>query len=234
MDERENLPAILAAQGLAATTEKRGSLVARGLVAIQESKKSELVRNSQGERYRQARTKFNRRSWRRNPVEFENPTLLLSRFKIFQKLVDENFGKAYFPLSRLYHEVGQCYFWRAGGQENKESEESHNHARHLSQMAFDWCFANKANHDAELWCDLGEMYHDKSSMYFDESSREQFNEEIRFWLAAQEDIIPDYFIGLFWAAEQECQAVYWFRKAAEQGHYYAQKALNELEIDWKK
>lgn len=34
MDERENLPAKLAAQGLAATTEKRGSLVGRGMTTV--------------------------------------------------------------------------------------------------------------------------------------------------------------------------------------------------------
>ena len=30
------------------------------------------------------------------------------------------------------------------------------------------------------------------------------------------------------------QAVYWFRKAAERGHCEAQKALEALDIDWKK
>jgi TPR repeat protein len=42
MTERENLPAVITAQAVAMMSEKRGSLVARGLVAVQESKKPEL------------------------------------------------------------------------------------------------------------------------------------------------------------------------------------------------
>ena len=42
MTEHENLPAKLAVQGLAATTEVRGSLVARGIAAIHGSKHSSL------------------------------------------------------------------------------------------------------------------------------------------------------------------------------------------------
>ena len=29
---------------------------------------------------------------------------------------------------------------------------------HYGKLAFDWCYANRANQDAELWGDLGEMY----------------------------------------------------------------------------
>ena len=46
MTERENLPAKLAAQGLAATTEKRGSLVARGMVAVLANKQLALTKDN--------------------------------------------------------------------------------------------------------------------------------------------------------------------------------------------
>jgi TPR repeat protein len=46
MNEHKNLPARLATQSLAATTEKHGSLVGRGLAAVQNRKQSGLPRNN--------------------------------------------------------------------------------------------------------------------------------------------------------------------------------------------
>lgn len=193
MTERENLPAKLAVQGLAATAEKRGSLVARGMTAFQESKKCELNRKNQDERYRQARAEFERRSWMRNPAELEDSTLLTG-FTIFQQLADENFSKAYFPLSCLHHEARLFHIWRTGQQE--DIEKFRNHAQNFSQRAFDWCFANRANQDVEIWCDLGEMY--------------QWGEGVE---------------------TNHEQAVYWFRKAAEQGDARGQLLLGKM-YDW--
>lgn len=238
MDEYENLPAKFAAQGLSATTEKRGSLVARGMA---------VLRKDNDALYRQAREVFDRRRW--NEEVTRNPALY-SAFKIFQRLADENYGKALFPLSIFY-------------SDHKDIEDGD--ALDYKQMAFDWCFANQANQDAELWCDLGKMYcrgrgvkqNIDLALYWAHKSAKQGHVNAQFFLGHMscmyelgEDIFKEIWEWHQLAAEQgdayaqdflgrkylnghgveqnDEQAVYWFRKAAEQGYEYAQCELGQM------
>ena len=95
-------------------------------------------------------------------------------FTVFQKLADTGYGKVYFPLASIYR----------GGQGMSQNIEK---AHYYSRLAFDWCSANQALKDPEIWSDLGCMYQSG------------------------------------WSVEQSYeQAVFWYRKAAEQGHAAAQ------------
>lgn len=196
MDERENLPAVITAQAVAMLTGQRGSLVGRGLAAL---------RKDNDALYRQARAVFDRGDGVRNWNAAKNPAISAA-FKIFQQLANENYGKAFYPLSILY-----------GG--NRDNEEGKNRARHFAQLAFDWCFANQANQDAELWCDLGQMYelgcgvekNDERAVHWFRKAAEQGNADGQSWLGLM------YRCGIGVPQNGE-QAVYWFHKVAEQGN----------------
>lgn len=202
MTERKNLPAAIAAQSVAVLSEQRGSLVGRGLAAFQEKNNRELVRNSQDERYRQARVVFNRIIQRKLETKWKwnRNSDYLSVFKVFQQLANENYGKAYYPLSILY-----CIKQDIGDGQNR--------AKHFFRLAIDWCLANQDNQDMELWCDLGEMY-----LLFHHS----------IYLSYQcglEDVIEEYIEE----DEERCEeAVKWFRLAADQGHADSQKNLGDM------
>jgi len=245
MTERKNLSVIIAAQAVVVLPEQRVSLVARGLAALQESKNHELVRNNQDETYRQARTIFEVpcvRKW-----HFENEKSdLFSAFKIFQQLANENYGKAYYPLSCCYSSLAfHCV---------EDAEKNEQLSRHFGQLALDWCNANHGIQDAELWCDLGEMVADENveqAVHWIRKAAEQGYARAQYCLG---DIYgydyDDYKIAAEWyrkAADQgyaEAQwhlarmyrdgqgvpqndelAVYWSRKAAEQGFFAAQCSL---------
>ena len=98
-------------------------------------------------------------------------------FAMLQQLADMGYGKAFFPLASIYQ----------GGQGISHNIEK---ADYYSRLAFDWCSANQALNDPEIWRDLG-------SMYYHGHGVEQDDE----------------------------QAVFWFRKAAEQGNADAQYYL---------
>ncbi len=132
MTKRENLPAKLASQGLAATTEKRGSLVARGLEALQNFIKLAPPR-SNDDLYHHARTVFDQ-SGVGTIFDKEDTPALLAAYRILQQLADQNYGKAYYPLSIIY---GEC----------QSIEDGQSRAKYYSRMAFDWCFANQAKLD---------------------------------------------------------------------------------------
>lgn len=207
MDERENLPAKLAAQGLAASVEKRGSLVARGMAVLK--KDNDAL-------YRQARMVFDRRDCN----DASNPATPFA-FKIFQRLADENYGKAYYPLSILY-----------SGRNDIEDGDSH--ARHYTQLALDWCLANQANEDAELWCDLGDMHNPNS---FEDYGVTQSKEMAEAWYRKAADkgyARAQWELGsLFcFCAEghsdhSDRSAYYWMELAAHQGNTFYQICLAE-------
>ncbi len=201
MTDRDNLPAKAVTRNVVVPTERRGSLVARGLAAVRTSNRLLLTRDND-DLYRQARTEFNQICSQmcrggNGPVfnwsERENPALF-SGFKIFQHLAHKHYGKAYYPLSVLcggqdlvvLHKhwmqwrYGKSPYWGAQVGELHESQ-------HFAQLAFQWCLANHANEDVELWCDFGDMY----------------------------------FYG-HGVAKDDVQAERWFRKAAERGHAKAQ------------
>jgi uncharacterized protein len=134
MTEGKNIRAVIAAQAVAVLSDQRGSLVWRGLAAL---------RKDNDALYRQARMVVSQGFEIDRWNEKDNPAIS-SAFKIFQQLSAENYCKAYWPLSILY-------------RGKRDIEEDQDRAQHFAQMAFDWCFANQANQDAELWRDLGNM-----------------------------------------------------------------------------
>lgn len=133
--------------------------------------------------YQQARVVFDK-GYRTSSWNAADNPALSSAFTIFQQLADQDYGKSYYPLSCLFRT----------GQDDIDKNQLH--FQHYAQLAFDWCFANQANLDAELWCDLGEMY-----------------------------------LSGFGVEKNNEQAVYWFRKAAEQGNANGQRELGNMYFD---
>ena len=139
MTDRENLPAVTNQQ-VAVHTEHRGSLVMRGLVAVQESKELALMKDNDA-LYREARDAYNRitddgnkHGW--GDIGSANELIeLKSAFETFQRLADKQYGKAYFPLSRFY----------TGHQSIPDKKEL---AQHYLGLAFEWCFANQLQDDS--------------------------------------------------------------------------------------
>lgn len=217
MTERKNIPAVITAQAVAVLSEQRGSLVARGLAAVQESKKHELIRNSQDALYRQARTEFEFYRGRYVDIWRENKDpALFSAFKIFQQLANESYGKAYYPLSILYGD-------------KREIEEGKNRAQYFAQLAFDWCFANQTNQDHELWCDLAAMYRNGFGI-------EQNAEQAVYWFrkaAAQGSASAQGSLGEMCGhgegvSQDYEEAVKWYRLAAGQSRATAQTNLGVM------
>lgn len=199
MNDRENLPAKPVTRDVTVPTDHHGSLVARGLLALQEYKKLEPIRNNQDELYRQAKKSLYWGpflSW----SEKNHPTTFAA-FKILQQLAGENYGRAYFPLSRLY-------------RIRRDIEDGQERAQHFAQLAVEWCLANQATQDVELWYQLGAIYNEGRD-------------------SAQMAISSDfalYQLGAMYkngcgVTQDYVQAVFWFRKAAEQGHELAQLGL---------
>ncbi len=226
----DQFPVIRTASNTIATTttdKKSSTLLGRGLAAIQSQ---QLVIADQDQRYRQARDIYNRITdygwinhvyskdipkhsgqfdlFEDNPLQpyFDKLQQLVDVFTVFQQLADKGYGKAYFPLARMY----------GGGQginENIEKKEYYN------RLAFNWCFANQGLNDPEIWTDLGYMYQNGQGL-------EQDDELAVFWYrkAAEQGYASGQF-NLGWmydngrGLEQDDElAVYWYRKAAEQGH----------------
>ena len=198
MDERENLPAKMAAQGLAAYTGKRGSLVARGLAAL---------RKDNDTLYRQARAVFDRKDGKIGNWNTTDNPAISSAFKIFQQLADENYGKAYYPLSILYSGLKDT-----------------SHLRHYTQLALEWCLANPTNDDVELWCYLGYMYKIGCgvaedidlAMYCFRKAADMGNVTSMWEL-----------VGAYEYQEDWENALCWQIKAAKAGHEEAQHALEQ-------
>lgn len=161
---------------------------------------------SQDERYRQARAIVDRgldyRFEPKRPVFF-------STLKIFQELADEKYGKAYYPLSCLY-------------DTNRDNEESQERAHLFAQLAFDWCYANRDNQDAELWGDLGNMYlHgdgveenvEKAALWHRKAAEHGYAE-------SQFELGHSHAFGIG-VPEDGKEVEKWWRLAAEQGHAMA-------------
>ncbi|MDP1704584.1 MAG: DNA gyrase C-terminal beta-propeller domain-containing protein, partial [Sulfurimicrobium sp.] len=228
MAERKNLPAATAAQDVAVSTAQRGSLVGRGLIAVQSGTILSLTKNNVA-LYRQARTEFDRwylRGYQRQAslfgwemcrplLDWDRDHALFSAFKIFQELANKGFGKAYYPLSTLI--------------------EDQNRAQHFTRMAFEWSFASQDNQDVELWSDLGNMYQEGRGV-------EQNDEQATYWFrkaAEGGDAIGQWELGLNYregrgVVVDDEQGFYWMCKAAEQGNSAMQGMLGELfELDSK-
>lgn len=218
MDERENLPAKLAAQGLTASVEKRGSLVARGMAAVWVNKQYALTRNNDA-RYRQAREVYNRLtddglgSWF-GYKEREAP--LTEALNTFLQLAAEGYGKAYFPLSTLYR-----------GEQSIQGNPAQ--AERYHKLAFDWLYANQLKNDPEIWNDLGKLYltsaddrNNNLSMAF-----RWFLEAANMGNANAMWHISMHDFGWHALMPEGTNSLYWQIKAAKAGHEAAQCGLEQ-------
>lgn len=124
-----------------------------------------LIHNNPDEHYRQARKLFDQMG--AIPIWNDNNQDISAIFNIFQELSDGNYGKAFYPLSRLYY-----------SKQNAENGEGQTNC--LAELAFEWCLDNKSTQDVEVWCDLGRMYDEGYGV-------EQNDEEAAKWyrLAAE-------------------------------------------------
>lgn len=248
MTERENLPAKFTAPGLAATAEKHGSLVGRGLAAVQNG--TILARTKDDDTlYRQARTTYNRIIFDNDEhylsaililPEQEDMFELRSTFEVFQQLADAGYGKAFFPLSLHIHK---------GMPEDRER------ARRYARLSFEWCSSNQSQNDPEIWNDLGTLHLSHRINGDEDTNFELAQHWYRkaadagdatgaFNLYSTYELLGTQEEALYWqikAAEygnlvailgliRQCefngpdhepddeQALYWYRKAAEQGY----------------
>lgn len=167
---------------------------------------TDLVSTNQDERYRLARAIFNARIdyWRKS-----EKLDLFSSFEILRQLADENYGKSYYPLFRLY-------------ETNRDDEVSQDRTSHYAKLAFNWCYANRANQDAELWGDLGNMYLHGDGV-------EENEDQAVFWhrkaaehgYAESQYQLGDMYRWGMGVTESHEEVLKWFRLAADQGHRMA-------------
>jgi uncharacterized protein len=282
----DQLPIITGTRAVNTTaTTPSTSLIGRGLSAIQR-KETGIARTELDARYRQARDIYNRItnygstdgfSVEGLPIYNERPDLFkcnnsLSQLEpyfaniqqlkevslVFQKLADKGYGKAFFPLAKMYN----------GGQGIKTNFEK---AGYYRRLGLDWCLTQQSRNDPEMWMDLGYMnesdffwrfvakpdpdakqalfWHHKAAqvgfgaaqynlglMYDTSSDIEQDFEQALFWLrksAEQGFVLAQYRLGQIhsWgiAIEQDYeQSIFWLRKSAEQGLAEAQFELGKM------
>lgn len=245
MTDREIFPANTANRSITVSIVHRGSLVARGLAAIQNGTKLAQIKDNDT-LYRQARDVYDlitdcpEASWwyARIGREWMPISALTEAFITFQRLAAEGYGKAYYPLSMLY-----------GGKHSLNSDTSL--AQHFAKQAVDWCLANSIQDDPEIWNDLGCLYmdsirdSDQAIKWFRKAAEhgyakgalnlstmllcgpEEYWEESEYWqikgaelgnlCAIFGQIRYHEFNGPDHEPDDE-QALYWYRKAAEQGY----------------
>lgn len=163
--------------------------------------------------YHQAKSVIKRHSpsWNANSPEMR------TAFNSLQRLADQNYGNAYWPLSNLY-------------SGNNDIEERQARAKHYELMAFVWCFSNQFNRDVNVWRDLGLMYLEGSVV-------DHNSVKAAFWFhkaAEQGDIEAQCALGLMYIfgkndVQQDCEeGIKWYRLAAEQGDVDAQVTLGDI------
>lgn len=149
-----------------------------------------------------------------------DPLLLLRQqlvdvFSVFQQLANQGYGKAYLPLAQMYR----------GGQ---GIEKNLDKAGYYSVLAYEWCFANQAMVDPEIWTDLAWLYeHEYGVVRSDEMDEEadfqchyKHNREaapFSQWYEHENnlDYSGDYY-------KRSDFALLWYRKAANRGYARAQ------------
>lgn len=218
----DQLPIIRTNRAITVTSERSNTLIGRGLSAIQNKNSNFVIADLDlNVRYRQARdiydtitgcsqcSNYDNTNW-----GIEKSEALKSCFITFQLLADQDYAKAYYPLSKMLD----------GDQSvNRDYEQSSKYAR----LAFNWCFENQFQDDPEIWNDLGMMY--SSIIYVDEE-----DETLAFFLyeksAEQNNKYAQYNLG--WMYENyyctevnDEEAAYWYCKAANQGYDRTQYKL---------
>lgn len=205
MDERENLPTKLAEQALAATTGKRGSLVARGMAAVLSNEKHALMKTCD-ELYRQARGLYNQISTQGIQGVLCFGITESQMMGAFHQLATESYGKAYFPLGTLYR-----------GMQSIKADPAQ--AEHYSKLAHIWLHANQHLNDPEIWHDLGAIYEGENvelAIYWFQKSADAGNASSMWGL-----------VGAYEFNEDWENALHWQIKAAKAGHKEAQHGLEQ-------
>jgi len=206
MTERENLPVVIIAQELAATTEKRGSLVARGMAAVLSKIQLALTKDSDA-LYRQARGLYDHIS--NQGVEGVQGFIRFGftesqMMDAFHHLATAGYGKAYFPLCKLY-----------GGMQSFKGDPEQ--AERFHKLAHDWLHANQHLNDPEIWHDLGAFYEGENvelAIHWFQKAAEAGNVSSMWGL-----------VGAYEYKEDWENALYWQIMAAEAGHEEAQRGL---------
>jgi|CXWL01.1.fsa_nt_gi TPR repeat protein len=290
----DQLPIITGTRAVNTTaTTPSTSLIGRGLSAIQR-KETGIARTELDARYRQARDIYNRitnYSYERrfncedmpkrgkqfdvfddNPLQhyFAMLQQLANGFAVFQQLADQGYGRAYFPLARMYE----------GGQGISQDLGK---ADYYCRLAYDWYLANQTLNEPEIWRDLAWRFRHGShwdihlfqalclyliaaeqgdaaaqfelSVMYENGHGEKDHKKSAFWLgkaAENGHMIALWTIGNYQKAAElgdaesqlrlaqnynygwggkdydHEQALYWYHKAAEQGHIKAQQSLGHL------
>lgn len=233
----DQLPIIGGSRAINSGTKASTSLIGRGLSAIQ-NKETGLAKSDLDARYRQARDIYNRITdygeQNRFNVELlpkqgellKDPRLLQLQplynlikqladvFTVFQQLADAGYGNAYFPLAIMYR----------GGQGISQNIDK---ADYYGRKAFDWCFANQALNDPEIWTDLGWMYHHEYGVAPNNEETESFFYNAFELSHANAPYNLRKWYEISWVSEDDEYRMvgfdmYWFRKAADQGYVRAQ------------
>ena len=85
-------------------------------------------------------------TWVGDHSRFGLPQSLLEiAFRVFKNLAERGYGKAYFPLSKLY-----------GGMQSVDGDVLLQEK--FKAMALEWCLENCHQKDPEIWNDLGHLY----------------------------------------------------------------------------
>ncbi len=233
MADRKILPAVIN-QKVAVQTEQRGSLVMRGLVAVQVNKGLALTKDNDA-LYREARDVYNRIAGEGIDLgDWSTGELaeLKKAFEAFYRLADEQYGKAYLPLSMIYY-VYRYYQWRNDDSHHEYEELAH----HYVHLAFEWCANNQYQNDPEIWNDLGTLYRNElGTLYWNEETIETNYEMAHYWFqkaAMQGFTYAQYNLGLMYGQGQGVTQDYktaaeWYQKAAMGGYVDAQINLGEM------
>lgn len=202
MTRRKNLPVAIPAQAVAMFSEQRGSLVARGLATVQNSKNS-ISPQSKFEKLESllksltptTRIAVLNAALEQKIERTQNDSLYRQARDTFDGkygIINWNVGSkkgnnrkwneatnptmysAFKILQQLANEnYGKAYYSLAILYRDRiDIEDGHIHAGHYTHLAFNWCMENQANIDGELWCDLGDMHYPWTVNYGVTYSRE--------------------------------------------------------------
>ncbi len=169
----------------------------------------------QEERYRKLRIIFDREtllgSWKA-----DNPAISAT-LKAFQQLAEDQFERAYYPLSVLI-------LARDHGHEDATQ------ARRLAELAFEHTFARRDQDDPTLWCDLGDMYRDGHGVAPDRQQAEHWHRKAaeRGYARAQWSLGLELYDGEHPDAARNSEALEWMGLAAAQGDPMLQCWLGDV------
>lgn len=251
MIEHKNLPSKIAAQDVVAKTTPRGSLVVRGLLAVQNSKQADTTDSniavSAKEQFRVGMMYFRGKGV---PLNYEEAE------KWFRLAAEQGDAFAQYKLGDLYEhgvestsareESANRFLERLNRftdehgiarPENKLVQMSHNDHGVPQDIkeAMKWyrLAAEQGNPNAQQH--LGDMYcSGKGVPQDDEEAAKWYRLVAEYGFASAQRMLGHMYQTGRGVAQDYEEAVKWYLLAALQGNVTAQEALKALEIDWKK